>query len=274
MKRSIKHLMILMLPVMNTHLCTAQQYRFSNGLYRIPYENGVSVKVGTNVWNHDPLGCFDMWGTGGSSYNIVAAAGGWIRAIRDFNDISCNSEQNCCNQYNNYIVLEHPNGEWSTYIHLQKNSITNLGHQVGNWVNVGTVLGKEGDVGCASSSHLHLEISRPFDPTNAWEAYDGVLRRHGELLNPVFCNVSTGYLAANTTYTANNCNDNCNTNITTSGTPSNIVLRADNSINSTQVFNSSSTGMYRAGTQVVLTAGFEAKLGTMFCAQIKQCNEQ
>ena len=253
-------------------LSHAQQFRLSDGLYRIPYGNGTTVDISTNVWNHSPLGCFDMNGTGALFYNIVAAAGGWIRAIRDFNDVACGGSS-CCNDKNNYIILEHANGEWSTYIHLRKNSITNLGHEVDDWVDAGTVLGLEGDVGCATGSHLHLEVSRPRDPTNAFDAYDGVLRRHGELLNPVFCNVSTGYLLSGFTYTAGSCNFNCPTDITQSGTVTNYVLRADNNITSTNVFNTSGTGMFRAGLQIVLSPGFSAKEGVMFTAQIKTCNQ-
>lgn len=251
----------------------AQQFRFSDGLYRIPYGNGTTVKVITNVWNHAPLGCFDMIGQNGATYNIVAAAGGWIRAIRDFNDVACGGSS-CCNDKNNFVILEHPNGEWSSYIHLRYHSIRNLGHKVDDWVDVGTVLGLEGDVGCATGSHLHLEISRPRNNNSAWDSYDGVLRRHGELLNPVFCSVPTGYLLSGSTYTAGSCSYNCLTSITQSGNVTYQVLRADNTITSTNVFNTNGTGMYRAGSQIVLSPGFTAKEGVMFNAEIKTCNEQ
>jgi hypothetical protein len=250
----------------------AQQFRFSDGLYRIPYSTGAIVEVTTNVWNHSPLGCFDMHRTSGS-FNIVAAAGGWIRAIRDFNSASCGGAS-CCNDKNNYIILEHPNGEWSSYIHLRQNSITDLGHEEGDWVDVGTVLGLEGDVGCATGSHLHLEVSRPRDPLNAFDPFDGVLRRDGELLNPVFCNAAAGYLLSGSTYVASNCNYNCAANQNTSGTVTNQVLRADNTITSSNVFNAGGTGMYRAGAEVILSPGFSASQGVMFTAQIKTCNQQ
>jgi hypothetical protein len=248
----------------------SQQFRFSDGLYRIPYASGVSVEVSTNVWNHSPLGCFDMHGEGQLSYNIVAAAGGWIRAIRDNFNVSC--YETCCGDKNNFIILEHPNGEWSSYIHLRQNSITNLGHDVGDWVDAGDALGIEGAVGCASGDHLHLEVSRP-TTTPQWDSWDGVLRRHGELVNPVFSSVTTGYLAAGATYTAAGFTFDCPTSIIHSATVTNLVLRADNSITATSVFNTGGTGMYRAGTAITLSPGFVAKAGVMFCAQIKTCNQ-
>lgn len=255
-----------------THTLQAQQFPFSDGLYRIPYANSAVVEVTTNVWNHSPLGCFDMHRDAGS-FNIVAAAGGWIRAIRDHNSVACGGAS-CCNDKNNYIILEHANGEWTSYIHLRQNSITNLGHAVDDWVDVGTVLGLEGDVGCATGSHLHLEVSRPWDATDAFDAYDGVLRRNGQLLNPVFCSVPAGYLLSGSTYTAGSCNYDCPANLTPSGTATNQVLRADNTITSTIEFNTGGTGMYRAGTQIILSPGFVAKSGVMFTAQIKSCNQQ
>ena len=252
----------------------AQQFSFSDGLYRIPYSNGTTVNVTTNVWNHAPLGCFDMQREGAwGNFNIVAAAGGWIRAIRDHHSVSCGGSS-CCNDKNNYIILQHLNGEWSSYVHLRQNSITNLGHEVDDWVNAGTVLGLEGDIGCATGSHLHLEVSRPRDTTDAFDAYDGVLRRKGELLNPVFCSVPGGYLLSGTAYNAINCNYDCPANQNSSGTITNQVLRADNTISSTIEFNSGGTGMYRAGTEIVLSPGFLAKSGVMFTAQIKTCNQQ
>jgi hypothetical protein len=256
-----------------TDTLQAQQYRFSDGLYSIPYSNGTSVKVTTNVWNHAPLGCFDMHGEGGIVYSIVAAAGGWIRAIRDNNSMTCGGAS-CCNDKNNYIILEHANGEWSSYVHLRQNSITNLGHNVDDWVDAGTVLGLEGAVGCATGSHLHLEVSRPSDATDAFDAFDGVLRRKGELLNPVFCGAPFGYLLSGSTYTAGACSTNCATNLTLSGTVTNQVLRVDNTITSTNEFNAGGTGMYRAGTQIILSPGFFVTQGVMFTAQIKTCNQQ
>ena len=252
----------------------AQQFRFTDGLYRIPYSIGTSVKVITNVWDHAPKGCYDLNRVGSiGNFNIVAAAGGWIRAIRDHYFVTCGGA-NCCNEYNNYIILQHLNGEWSSYIHLRQYSITNLGHEVGDWVDVGTVLGLEGDVGCATGSHLHLEVSRPRDTTNAFDPYDGVLRRNGELLNPVFCSEPGGYLLSGSTYTAGNCSHDCPANQNSFGTITNQVLRADNTISSIVEFNSGGTGMYRAGTEIVLLPGFAAKSGVMFTAQIKTCNQQ
>lgn len=261
---------------------SAQSYRLSDGLYRIPYADNTKVSVNSDVDNHDPPGCFDMHGVQGIGvYQIVAAADGWIRAIRDNFNRNCHSSLAppndwCCGEFNNFIILEHPNGEWSSYIHLAQNSITNLGHVVGAWVTAGTVLGFEGNVGCSTGPHLHLEISRPDDPDDEspWDAFDGVLRRDGELLNPVFCSTASGTISSGNTYTAGACAYNCTTNLTVTTAPANDVRRADEVITSTATFSSTGIGMYRAGEAVELKPGFRATEGSMVNMQIKNCNEQ
>lgn len=263
---------------------SAQDFPLSDGLYRIPYANNTKIYVQSDVSNHDPLGCFDMWGVEGTTYQIVAAASGWIRAIRDTSDRNCHpslpSPDNWfCGEFNNYVVLEHPNGEWSTYIHLAKNSITGLGHEVGDWVEAGTVLGQEGNVGCSTRSHLHFEVARPHDPDDPqpWSSHSGVVRADGKLLNPIFCNASdnNGLLIAKNYYTAGSCNDNCPTNLTvnsSSGTYN--VHRADQTITSTSTYGSGIFTIYRAGNVVELKPGFNASWGSDIKMLIKTCNQQ
>ena len=73
-----------------------------------------------------------------------------------------------CQNYNNYIWIEHPNGEWSKYTHMATGSITgppgNL--SVGDTVLVGQVLGTEADIGRAGGRHLHHEVALRTDPTD------------------------------------------------------------------------------------------------------------
>jgi len=73
-----------------------------------------------------------------------------------------------CQNYNNYIWIAHPNGEWSKYTHMQTGSITgapgNL--SVGDTVQVGQALGIEADIGAATGRHLHHEVAVRTDPTD------------------------------------------------------------------------------------------------------------
>jgi hypothetical protein len=73
-----------------------------------------------------------------------------------------------CQNYNNYIWIAHPNGEWSKYTHMATGTIAgapaNL--SVGDTVVVGQTLGIEADIGRAGGRHLHHEIAVPTSPTD------------------------------------------------------------------------------------------------------------
>jgi murein DD-endopeptidase MepM/ murein hydrolase activator NlpD len=91
----------------------------SKGVYRIPYDDGVTVKVTNDHLKHNPPGRIDMHGDGGSKpYKIVAAADGRIRFIVDnfSKQIDSSSGEPCTN---NYVWIEHSNGEWTKYSHME-----------------------------------------------------------------------------------------------------------------------------------------------------------
>ncbi len=138
----------------------------SSGYYRIPYNNGTKVKVTRDHASHAPVeNRIDMVGKdGGGEYAIVAAADGVIRMIEDsFDKRQNSSEVSQCN--NNYVWIEHDNGEWTKYSHMKKGSTTGPGSfganlKVGDRVKAGDFLGWESNVGCASGDHLHFEVAK------------------------------------------------------------------------------------------------------------------
>jgi hypothetical protein len=65
-----------------------------------------------------------------------------------------------CARHNNYVWIEHPNGEWSKYSHFRTGTVrTDYGWSEGDAVQVGDILGEEGNVGFAGGTHLHFEIA-------------------------------------------------------------------------------------------------------------------
>jgi len=262
---------------------TGQQFAFSKGLYRIGYVNGTEVTVTNDVWHHDPLGKLDIV-TDAIAPGIVAAAAGWIRWIVEDNTEECHPNGNgepCCWRLNNYVVIEHPNGEWSQYTHISAGSATAAGRFVGEWVESGTLIGIEGSVGCSTGPHLHFEVCRPPETGTAFDTIGGFLR--GELLNPVICGIGTAqpYYVEGPTYTASPCDDNCANNYVVSGSLSanqEFVGRADTEISTNNVspvvYANASSAQFRAGGSVRLRAGFHAGFGARFTALIKACNTQ
>jgi murein DD-endopeptidase MepM/ murein hydrolase activator NlpD/Fe-S-cluster formation regulator IscX/YfhJ len=169
----------------------------SSGIYRIPYADGTVV----DVWqdHHTHGGSKDRIDlNAGTGSEIVASAGGWIRFIRDLNGDTSDRgdglahdgvtaqddalEHAClnndpddlndppnpivgsCSQYNNYVWIEHPNGEWTKYSHFGTGTVQiDYGWEIDDWVDAGEVLGLEDDIGAAqgnpSASHLHYEAA-------------------------------------------------------------------------------------------------------------------
>lgn len=130
-----------------------------------------------------------------------------------------------CQNYNNYVWIEHPNGEWSKYTHMATGSVPNS-LVVGGPVLVGQTLGTEADIGRASGRHLHHEIANPTnsadptpfsgpfidpDPGVAGDEYFAGGFIQGTNAAPFVCDIAGNLYADNTTspgantYTANPC---------------------------------------------------------------------
>lgn len=159
-----------------------------------------------------------------------------------------------CRSPNNFVWIEHPNGEWTKYTHMLQGSVgqgtdnngnPGAGRFVGEFINAGTDLGIEGDVGFASGPHVHFEVAvpnyveiappnatetdpdRPSDTINNWfnngflvgdrivDDVDGANNPNADDVNrqnriPVFCQL--GFAQAGDTNTAVSCDDNCTSN--------------------------------------------------------------
>jgi len=95
--------------------------RLSAGTYRIPYAEGTRVRVSRDARTHTPPGRLDLVGVGAARYRVVAAAPGIVRYVVDeFSERQDSRTAVPCN--NNYVWLEHANGEWTKYSHLRTHS--------------------------------------------------------------------------------------------------------------------------------------------------------
>lgn len=174
----------------------------SDGIYQVPYEVGTKVKITNDHLSHNPSMRIDMIGIEGKRpYRVVAAADGKIRFIVD--KFSKRQDSGPCN--NNYVWIEHANGEWTKYSHLQKNSVTKAaGLSVGTFVKAGTFLGYQGNVGCASGPHLHFEVGVPnvSDPIISQGGYlkDNANSKRNRI--PKICGIPNGQFADGQTYVA------------------------------------------------------------------------
>jgi hypothetical protein len=234
------------------------------------------VFVSSDIWTHNSPGKYDMSPPDANPL-IVAAADGWFRAIQESFDTACF----CCPQFNNYVILQHPNGEWSGYTHMQVNSTSALGLAVNDFVTAGTPIGTEGTVGCSTGNHLHWEVVIPTDPANAWQNSGGFLI--GEAVIPVICGIGTEepWLVDSGTYTCAPCNDDCPGTFTVDagvGNGAEFVARADTEVITSEeedvIFANGSVTQLRSGDHILMRPGFQAAVGAKMEVMIKGCNMQ
>jgi len=151
------------------------QGTLTHGLYRLPYADGVEVRVNQDDLTHGSpaKNMFDLAGVAPEQV-LVASAPGWVRFFEDSNVIGGNAN-------NNFIWIEHPLdycqlptseslgskaptdckscprglgkcSEWTLTVHMRTGSITlpppnGAGLTVGQWVEAGQPIGIEGAVG-------------------------------------------------------------------------------------------------------------------------------
>ena len=178
----------------------------SKGIYRIPYTDGTQVKVSRDHNTHTPKGRYDMGGQGGGTYKIVAAGDGTITHIEDrFSArLSCKGLP-ASEKKNNYVWIRGNDGTSIKYSHMTQDSTTGkAGLKVGQYVKAGTYLGDQGDVGCASGPHLHMEaaVLRATDPISIVGGYvkDNANSKRNRVMR--ICGIDNGVFAAGQTYAA------------------------------------------------------------------------
>ncbi len=97
---------------------------------------------------------------------ILAAAGGTVVWAEFGEGVSPCPDGNPPNGDLAVVIIDHGNGYYSTYLHMDSITVT-----VGQHVNAGDTIAFNGNSGCASVPHLHFEMRRGayyFDQQNSW----------------------------------------------------------------------------------------------------------
>ncbi len=260
------------------------QFEISRNIYRVPYAAGTDVHISNDHFTHSPVGRYDMSGSGNGSsctanYPIVAAAAGYIRRIQDSYDVHGPGCSQNCSDFNNYLWIEHANGEWTKYSHMRRNSSTvNAGLVVGEFVNVGQLLGYECEIGQASGPHLHFEVRHPNDPANVQISTAGGFMSDAAHRIPVICGQSKNYWEDGDDLTSAVCSP-CN--VAVSLFMSNLIFGANKvyarlvggaiTTSANVTFSSTSSTMLQSSTGITFGPGLTITQGAYFNAGIGAC---
>lgn len=178
----------------------------SQNVYQLPYINSTEVYVSTDSYGHRPdKENFDIYALpAGLPHGVRAAAGGVIARIQDSNTEECPpGVTEDCNDSNNYVWIQHANGEWSKYSHVMTDSVRLFANlQEGDVVEAGTLIGIESDVGAAWGQHVHFEVGVPYDPADPITSGGFLI---GYSLAPRFCGQPGQIIAQGQTYTVTPC---------------------------------------------------------------------
>ncbi|MEM7351013.1 MAG: M23 family metallopeptidase [Acidobacteriota bacterium] len=177
---------------------------------------------------------------------------------------------------NNYIWIEHENGEWTKYSHGPFNGAQ---VSVGDTVGAGEVIQTQGDVGFATGPHLHFHVAA-LDSVNDIGATgfavddDGVAGINWRHRVPIFCQL--GLLEDEEVVTAIACDDLCTSvNRVVNDVFNNSsaqLIQVSNQLTTAATIAPGSGFSARAGQRIVMQPGFHADGGSFFAATIGGCD--
>jgi murein DD-endopeptidase MepM/ murein hydrolase activator NlpD len=285
MKKKISIIILIIFYLVIPFYVFAQpQFEISRNIYRVPYLTGTDVHISRDHYTHTPVGRYDMSGNSNgsscsSNYTIVAAAAGYVRRIVDNHDVHGPDCTSNCSDYNNYVWIEHANGEWTKYTHMKKNSTTiNAGLVVGEFVEGGQMLGYECEIGAASGPHLHFEVRHPNNPSNVQISTLGGFMDDADHRIPAICGQTKNYFEGGDDVTSSGC-PSCNTAVGLFMSNLNFVankvyakLVGGTITTSTNVtFSSTSSTLLQSSTSIIFTPGLTVNQGAYFSARVGSC---
>lgn len=157
-------------PIGSTETTTSDGKEFATGT---PEDTVITSTYGYRSLNgfHNAIDIANYTGEGKT--NIIAAKDGIV--VYPISDAATNCPtggfgNTCGGGYGNYVIIQHADGNYTLYAHMYENSIP---VKAGDNVKQGQVIGKMGNSGSSTGTHLHFEIregvnngSNAVDPLN------------------------------------------------------------------------------------------------------------
>ena len=289
------------------HAAAQMDGKISRNVYRSPYAGATQFSMIVDYVDHggsmdsravtrvctgdvntacfSDFGCVSVGGT--CEYVLVAPADGIVCTIIEHFD-DCGSSQQF-GSFGNAITILHANGEASRHLHLKQWSVSQFGVTPGMFVTAGQPIAIEGDVGrsaggqqqnCGTDGPPRVGTCLEEVPPGATNCYRhnhwNVIRyTTGELLQPLTCGIANNIYQSGTPYTAADCGTSGSyptTATESSGLYSGFgtfkVVQAHNTVTAAAItVQNKASVVYRAGSNVRLQPGFQAKAGGYFRAE-------
>ncbi|MCF6213531.1 MAG: M23 family metallopeptidase [Flavobacteriaceae bacterium] len=132
--------------------------------YSLPFKKGQSFLISQGYdgdFSHKNIKALDFDMPLGTP--VTAIRGGTVVKVEDSFDK--HGETADFARFSNYIIISHPDGTFSRYAHLKKESAK---VKAGDFVTTGKVLALSGNTGWTTGPHLHLEVYIPKPSENLY----------------------------------------------------------------------------------------------------------
>ena len=111
-------------------------------------------REGNDIVSNDHRG-LDIAGEIGKT-SVIAAQNGTVIKVAEGETGSCvEGDTNCGGKFGNFVVIQHTDGNYTIYAHMDTNSII---VKEGDNVDQGQVIGYVGSTGSSTGGHLHFEV--------------------------------------------------------------------------------------------------------------------
>lgn len=141
-------------PIGGSEIETKNGVQFATG---DPTSTIITSSFGYQEWRGRGHAGIDIGsaGSGPGVHNIIATVSGTIYSVTTGCDDNGYYGNGCGGGYGNHIIMTTSDGNYIIYGHLAQNSIT---VQEGETVTQGQVIGKMGNSGSSTGTHLHFQI--------------------------------------------------------------------------------------------------------------------
>lgn len=138
----------------------------TNSILNYDHGNPASLDITSGYGNQEEFrnskhGGIDIGnaGNGPGVINIIASKEGYVTYPNSISEVSYNDNGYYGNPdgggYGNYVIIDHQDGTQTLYAHLAKDSVKVI---AGQKVAKGQVIGKMGNSGSSTGTHLHFEV--------------------------------------------------------------------------------------------------------------------